>query len=571
MSCEIQVEHKNVEGDVSDVNSWLSEEGGEADPRLSIVSSVNLERINIVSVNKHIEQKPKWYKQVCSGRFRSAALACVFATLGAFLTFRFQHGQLVNPVLASGITGALASCFGSPFREIMLSGSFSGMSGHVDTNGPFTYTDIVCVGIITGITFELFKPHFNGVGGKLGTIAFISSTSGALVKMANGYGWQPIEIEDPWTPWTWQLALVGIMSSCVGCAVTVGLMQKSPPLSSGTLASSTTALLANVIVAMPPDDLLSTFEVLVILCFAYTGSFAGMSTVGRVGSPWRIILAGAWSGAVLLALWPACPGIGGKFGFSAFVSVLSVERLPLNWLVVAIARSSVESGTNDSSTNGRGIEETQKESIQFQPEVADERRKRPSLSNILCSLQASRKDIVDDEDSMRDWLTWVPSRCWSCCARFLAAGGDTEAAVLALEETYGQDLHLDRSTCLALLSESHARQSMLEAVLNASLAAERCLAPPPPHPGVSDPTALFALTLFRAMSSTSQGPQQKSSEDSLPQNIVEPLLKSLGAAAVGLDQEVSAEAFAKRVETRVVARKLIASAQGHIDAKALVG
>eukprot|EP00928_Gymnodinium_smaydae_P001698 TRINITY_DN10611_c0_g1_i1.p1 TRINITY_DN10611_c0_g1~~TRINITY_DN10611_c0_g1_i1.p1 ORF type:complete len:565 (-),score=83.68 TRINITY_DN10611_c0_g1_i1:320-2014(-) len=564
MSCDYQSEPAKSEDDHTVVETSLAvDDVIRSKSKLSVVSASAISRrskssltmIDEVTISKHSEQKATPCKQMCIQRIRSCAIACGFATLGALIAFRLQHGQQFNSVVASAITGVLANSFGAPFREIMFSGSFAGMSAHVDINGPFSYIDMVCVGIVTGIVFEVLKPHFVGVGGKLGTIAFFSGTCVALVKLASGHSWDPLRLEEPWSGWTWQLASAAVIFSGVGCAVTVGMMQKTPPMSSTTLASSTTGLLANVFLAMPPDDMLSPSEFVTMTCFAYTGSFVAMSAVGRVGGPWRIVLAGVMSGFVLLALWPLCPGVGGKFGFSAFVSVLVVERIPKM--------------SHDLS------KEATKENAQVEAELAD-KGGRSSLRSLRNSLQALRQDVGDvdetcDEASMRDWLTWVPARCWHCAARFLAAGGDEEAAVSALKEAYGHDLNLDRSMCLALLAEAHAPQSSLEAVMNASLAAERCVAPPPPHPGISDPTALFALTLFKAVSSTTLGIQERSSEDCLPQSVVEPLLKSLGAVTIGLDQEVSAESFAEHIEMRVMARGRAALAQDRIHAGALMG
>ncbi len=115
-----------------------------------------------------------------------------------------------------------------------------------------------------------------------------------------------------------------------------------------------------------------------------------MSAAKRVGSLVRIIFAGFGSGAVLLCLWPLCPGVGGKFGFSAMLSVLLVERLPLHkfW----DGRMAIDSDKNTVKTVG----------------------KRESLSSIprRLSTKALSDGCPEISDAGLDWLDWVPARCW---------------------------------------------------------------------------------------------------------------------------------------------------------------
>ena len=112
----------------------------------------------------------------------------IFSVSGAVSTFFINTELKFGPVIAAGCIGTIASFIPSVNRKSNLlkeappaiyCGAFVGMtSASVAPNLKF----ILLAGIIAGSILILSKNIFNGLGGKLGTIAFssISITSGVL-------------------------------------------------------------------------------------------------------------------------------------------------------------------------------------------------------------------------------------------------------------------------------------------------------------------------------------------------------------------------------------------------------
>ena len=99
------------------------------------------------------------------------------ATLTYIINIRFQQG----PVLASAIIGIISGAFlpllfisGNLFAVVAIGASFVGMSNKTRFNDERL---ILVSGILFALIFIYSAPYFLGVGGKLGTIAFLSVLS----------------------------------------------------------------------------------------------------------------------------------------------------------------------------------------------------------------------------------------------------------------------------------------------------------------------------------------------------------------------------------------------------------
>lgn len=111
----------------------------------------------------------------------------ILAISGAVSTFFINTGLKFGPVIAAGFIGTLASFIPSINRKSNLlkeapqavyCGAFVGMtSASVAPNLKF----ILLAGIIAGSILILSKNIFNGLGGKLGTIAFGSITTTSVI------------------------------------------------------------------------------------------------------------------------------------------------------------------------------------------------------------------------------------------------------------------------------------------------------------------------------------------------------------------------------------------------------
>ncbi len=103
----------------------------------------------------------------------------IVSVLGASLTYLISIKLKKGPVMASGIVGVIAFIAFSLFfnqhlgvlATAMFGASFVGMS---QTKRMPSYLGIMIAGLLFGAIFILSAPYFNGVGGKLGTIALIS-------------------------------------------------------------------------------------------------------------------------------------------------------------------------------------------------------------------------------------------------------------------------------------------------------------------------------------------------------------------------------------------------------------
>lgn len=99
------------------------------------------------------------------------------STGGAVLTYILQKFGLsvVAASSAVGLTGALIAHFtGVPhLAAVIFAGSFAGMTG----TSVGSYPLIVIAGLLVGVFYLISLKVFVGFGGRLGTIAFISSVS----------------------------------------------------------------------------------------------------------------------------------------------------------------------------------------------------------------------------------------------------------------------------------------------------------------------------------------------------------------------------------------------------------
>ena len=110
-------------------------------------------------------------------RYKNSLFVFVVFLTGAVTTFLLHTTLAVHPVLSSAGLG-LGASFLLPFfsqEEILLPafycGTFIGMSSLQIFSSHIILLTATCFG---AIIFFFSKKYFNGLGGKLGTIAFIS-------------------------------------------------------------------------------------------------------------------------------------------------------------------------------------------------------------------------------------------------------------------------------------------------------------------------------------------------------------------------------------------------------------
>ena len=105
----------------------------------------------------------------------------VGSTSGAILTYLLQK-QGLSGVVASCLIGLAGAELGFLLKldhlaEVVFAGSFVGMT----ETSMGSYGMIVLGGILTGVLYRLSMNVFEGFGGRLGTIAFISTVASYLL------------------------------------------------------------------------------------------------------------------------------------------------------------------------------------------------------------------------------------------------------------------------------------------------------------------------------------------------------------------------------------------------------
>eukprot|EP00927_Polykrikos_kofoidii_P075010 TRINITY_DN71067_c0_g1_i1.p1 TRINITY_DN71067_c0_g1~~TRINITY_DN71067_c0_g1_i1.p1 ORF type:complete len:488 (+),score=47.02 TRINITY_DN71067_c0_g1_i1:38-1501(+) len=455
-------------------------------------------------------------------------ISLVSATVGTIISFQLQHDVGLNAVMASAITGVISHSLPSPYRELMFAGSFGGMSNHTRNEGPFTLPWVTLAGLLTGLVALLLQARFNGAGGKLGTCAFLGSTVAAgLARALDANGWTPYAgYTAGFDAWNVRAFIVAPIAAAAGAACTTFLLHKPTPTASPTLASSTVGLAASLFFRWAP----------LLVAFAYAGSFAGMSSSKRL-SPGRVVVAGLVTGLVLLAVWPLFPGVGGKWGVSALVAVLTTELVaklvarPSEPTLGALASEITSSKSADN--------------VVVQPASVGS----TSTASAIVSehLQIFRSRDKPESRRPKDWVDWIPARTWQAVGRFLAQGETFEAANDILTQTYSAT-DLARDNLRVEVELEPASKMPLIDFLYACCDAESEAARPPPgdiHTSAgADGPSFYALHIFSMVADGSL---------TLPLTKLAPVLDAFDAIGNGVeDDELTAADFANLIMMRGV-------------------
>lgn len=228
--------------------------------------------------------------------------------LGGFVTFVLVVEGQLTPVVAASLTGLSAVVVRRQLAVPAYCGAFVGMTS--PTLFP-TYWQGLVAALLAVAVFLLANPVFHGVGGKLGTTAFVGAALTVL-------GTQTWFLSDP-LPAASTAGLV-VLCSVVAAVATFVLHDRSSfePVS----ASGIVGILGGL--ALPwlfpaVGDLLAAA--------VYGASFAGMSDSARIPDERWMALAGFAVGLILVYSAPYLGGSGGKLGTIAFVSCLAVYGL----------------------------------------------------------------------------------------------------------------------------------------------------------------------------------------------------------------------------------------------------
>lgn len=228
--------------------------------------------------------------------------------VGAILTFYLAKNGM-SAVLASSLVGIVGSLLFKRYEIEIFTGSFVGMSSVIF----FTDSGIVFASLIASVAYLMGKNVFVGIGGKLGSSAFIGTLSVALLVGVNVWNLDIAVINTSLPLWFF---IVTILASAFASAMTHLLAQRHFK-GSVVLGSSVVGILGYLL-----SLLLGTYSG----WFAgtiFAASFAGMSQIKILKNPLYFAIAGLITAILFLASSTYFLGLGGKMGTSAFIGVLA--------------------------------------------------------------------------------------------------------------------------------------------------------------------------------------------------------------------------------------------------------
>lgn len=221
-------------------------------------------------------------------------------------------------VVASALVGLLAGLLVPKHAAPAYCGSFVGMAAPGVFPG---YRLVTAAGLVAGLVYVAVDGVFDGVGGKLGTTAFVGCGTVAIgAGVTPGSGTMPGPT-------------AAVLLVAVAGAAAVGTFALSVRLEYGPVVGSAVVGLAAGVAA---PLLLPVGEA--VAAAAFCASFAGMVSPDRLPNESATLLAGLVSGALFVAVTPAFAGFGGKLGTVAFTACLVTVGLLSAGRVVDAAR-----------------------------------------------------------------------------------------------------------------------------------------------------------------------------------------------------------------------------------------
>ena len=228
--------------------------------------------------------------------------------VGGFITFVLVAEGGLSPVVAASLTGIAAALYDRNLAIPAYCGAFVGMTSPV----VFTayWHGLVAACVAAGV-YLLVQPVFHGVGGKLGTTAFVGASLTIL-------GTSEPFLRDPLPEGivVWMV----LFYAMIAAVITYSLHVRGPV--DPVFAPGVVGVLGGLgLPAMHP-------EIGGLLAAAiYAASFAGMSDPSRIPSEGWMMVSGIAVGLIVVYTSPYLGGSGGKLGTIAFVSCLVVYGL----------------------------------------------------------------------------------------------------------------------------------------------------------------------------------------------------------------------------------------------------
>ena len=223
--------------------------------------------------------------------------------LGSLIAFAGTHELGLGPVVSASLVGLIA-CLISPSTSVAAyCGAFVGMTSDILL---FNYYEVALAGLIAGVVFLLTRDTFNGVGGKLGTIALVGTA-------LTGLSLQREFIILPIGEWQTNAAVMMVAMLATPLTFYFNIARKHGPV----IASSVVGITAGLLLPVIYPQIGPTLAVVAICA-----SFAGMTSEERCPTFWHILITGFFTSMIFVYSTPLLGGAGGKLGTIAFGAVL---------------------------------------------------------------------------------------------------------------------------------------------------------------------------------------------------------------------------------------------------------
>ncbi len=222
-----------------------------------------------------------------------------YALVGAIATYTLTRTLPISNIISSASIGLIGYVLFKKNSFAIYCGSFVGMT----SSDLFNYYQLLLAGVVCGLVFVVVKQILNGYGGRLGTIAFISTAIIALF-----FNKTSLIVEQNYS------ILLVFIASILG--VTITFLIHNNLKQSVILASVIPSLLIAVIIEIFFKNLM------VYSAVFFTASFLGMADNKNISNILSALFAGVVMSIIFLSFFNFFNGFGGKMGMSAFVSLV---------------------------------------------------------------------------------------------------------------------------------------------------------------------------------------------------------------------------------------------------------
>lgn len=229
--------------------------------------------------------------------------------LGAFLTYTLKTQVGLSAVVSASLTAVFAAVTAPGYATQLYCGAFVGMtSARLLAN----HAELALAAAVAAALYVITEKVYQGFGGRLGAVAFCATflTSWGLKRGFVLTPLPPLEIMAPI-----------IVYAVLACALThwLNVVRGHGPV----LASGLVALAGGLILPQVFSGETGASLAVMTMC----ASFAGMSSIKRIPTPFDAVLLGLLTGAVYLYSMPIAGGAGGKLGRIAFGAAVAVHSL----------------------------------------------------------------------------------------------------------------------------------------------------------------------------------------------------------------------------------------------------